>query len=168
MQELITRTVPTGVSVVTVRSGDKINGMAAAWITQVSLKPLMIAISIAPQRYTHSLIKECGYFCINALPVESMDVAKHFGFKSGRKTDKFKGVSYTNALKNSPVLESAFAYAECEVVHAYEVGDHTLFIGSVIDSAQLKEGASPLIFRWNDFFETRCFDEIKSRSYHDR
>ena len=30
MQELITKTVPTGVSVVTVRSGDKINGMTAA------------------------------------------------------------------------------------------------------------------------------------------
>ena len=31
-------------------------------------------------------------------------------------------------------------------------GDHTLFIGSVIDSAELKDGANPLIFRWNDFF----------------
>jgi flavin reductase (DIM6/NTAB) family NADH-FMN oxidoreductase RutF len=152
MQELITKTVPTGVSIVTVRSGDKINGMTAAWVTQVSFKPPMIAVSIAPQRYTHGLIKESGCFCINALPVESMDVAKHFGFKSGRKTDKFKGVSYTDALKGSPVLESAYAYAECEVVHTYEAGDHTLFIGSVIDSAQLKEGASPLIFRWNDFF----------------
>ncbi|MGB9497077.1 MAG: flavin reductase family protein [Dissulfuribacterales bacterium] len=152
MQELITRIVPTGVSVVTVRSGDKINGMTAAWVTQVSLKPMMIATSIAPQRYTHGLIKESGYFCINALPVEAMEIARHFGFKSGRKTDKFKGISYTNALKGSPVLESAHAYAECEVVHAYEAGDHTLFIGSVIDSAELKEGASPLIFRWNDFF----------------
>ena len=152
MQELITKTVPTGVSVVTVRSGDKVNGMTAAWVTQVSFKPAMIAVSIAPQRYTHGLIKESGYFCINALPVESKDVAKHFGFKSGRKTDKFKGMRYTNSLKGSPVLESAYAYVECEVVHTYEAGDHTLFIGSVIDSVELKDGANPLIFRWNDFF----------------
>jgi flavin reductase (DIM6/NTAB) family NADH-FMN oxidoreductase RutF len=152
MQELITKTIPTVVSVVTVKSGDKINGMTAAWVTQVSLKPAMIAVSIAPQRYTHGLIKESGYFCINALPVESKDVAKHFGFKSGHKTDKFKGIRYTNALKGSPVLESAYAYVECEVVHTYEAGDHTLFIGSVIDSAELKEDANPLIFRWNDFF----------------
>jgi flavin reductase (DIM6/NTAB) family NADH-FMN oxidoreductase RutF len=152
MQELITKIVPTGVSVVTVRSGDKINGMTAAWVTQVSFKPAMIAVSIAPQRYTHGLIKESGYFCINALPMESIDVVKHFGFKSGRKTDKFKGMRYTNALKGSPVLESAYAYAECEVVHTYEAGDHTLFIGSVIDSAELKEDADPIIFRWNDFF----------------
>lgn len=152
MQELITKIVPTGVSVVTVRSGDKMNGMIAAWVTQVSFKPVMIAVSIAPQRYTHGLIKESGYFCINALSVESIDIVKHFGFKSGRKIDKFKGMRYTNALKGSPILESAYAYAECEVAHAYKVGDHTLFIGSVIDSAELKEGAKPLIFRWNDFF----------------
>jgi len=152
MQELITKTVPTGVSVVTVRSGDKINGMTAAWVTQVSFKPAMIAVSIAPQRYTHGLIKESGYFCINALPVESIDMAKHFGFKSGLKTDKFKGMRYKNALKGSPVLESAYAYVECEVVHAHEAGDHTLFIGTIIDSAELKENANPLIFRWNDFF----------------
>ena len=152
MQELITKTVPTGISIVTVRSGDKINGMTAAWITQVSLKPAMIAVSIAPQRYTHGLIEKSGYFCINALPVESIDLAKHFGLKSGRKTDKFKGMRYTNALKGSPVLESAYAYVECEVVHAYEAGDHTLFIGTIIDSAELKENANPLIFRWNDFF----------------
>ena len=152
MQELITKTVPTGVSVVTVRSGDKINGMTAAWVTQVSFKPAMIAVSIAPQRYTHGLIEKSGYFCINALPVESKDLAKHFGLKSGRKTDKFKGMRYTNALKGSPVLESAYAYVECEVVHAYEAGDHTLFIGTIIDSAELKENANPLIFRWNDFF----------------
>jgi flavin reductase (DIM6/NTAB) family NADH-FMN oxidoreductase RutF len=152
MQELITKTIPTGVSVVTVRSGDKINGMTAAWVTQVSFKPAMIAVSIGPQRYTHGLIKESGYFCINALPVESKDMAEHFGFKSGRKTDKFKGMRYTSALKGSPVLESAYAYVECELVHTYEAGDHILFIGSVIDSAELKDGANPLIFRWNDFF----------------
>ncbi|MBW2164369.1 MAG: flavin reductase family protein [Deltaproteobacteria bacterium] len=152
MQELITKTVPTGVSVVTVRSGDKINGMTAAWITQVSFKPAMIAVSIAPQRYTHGLIEKSGYFCINALPLESKDLAKHFGLKSGRKTDKFKGMRYTNALKGSPVLKSAYAYLECEVVHAYEAGDHTLFIGTIIDSAELKENANPIIFRWNDFF----------------
>jgi len=152
MQELITKTVPTGVSVVTVRSGDKINGMTAAWVTQVSFKPVMIAVSIAPQRYTHGLIEQSRYFCINALPAESMDLAKHFGFKSGRKTDKFQGINYTNAIKGSPVLESAYAYIECELVHAYEAGDHTLFIGTVVDSSELKQNVKPFIFRWNDFF----------------
>jgi flavin reductase (DIM6/NTAB) family NADH-FMN oxidoreductase RutF len=152
MQELITKTVPTGISVITVKSEDKINGMTAAWVTQVSFKPAMIAVSIAPQRYTHDLIKKSGFFCVNALPATAMDIAKHFGFKSGRKTDKFKDMPYTHALKGSPVIESAYAYIECKVVHIYEAGDHSLFIGSVVDSAELKKDSTPLIFNWNDFF----------------
>jgi len=151
-QKLITRAIPTGVHVVTVRTKDKINGMTAAWVTQVSFKPAMIAVAIAEPRYTHGLIKESGYFCINALPKEAMDLAKHFGYKSGRKKDKFKGIKYTNALKGSPVIEGAYAYVECELENVYSAGDHDLFIGTVVDVAELIEDADPLIFHWDDFF----------------
>ncbi len=152
MQDFITRAVPTGVYVVTVRKGDIINGMTAAWVTQVSFKPPLIAVAVAPPRFTHDLIKDSGYFCINTIPEDGKKIAKHFGFKSGRKTDKFKGYTYTNALKGSPVLEQACAYIECELQSTCEAGDHTLFIGSIVDHALLKEDTDPLIFKWNDFF----------------
>jgi len=152
MQSLITRAVPTGVCVVTVRTGEKINGMTVAWATQVSFKPRLIAVSIAPPRFSYGLIKESGFFCINALPESAMKLAKHFGFKSGRKTDKFKGIEYENALKGSPVLKEAFAYLECEVKDVFPSGDHDIFVGEVVDSGELKADAAPLIFKWEDFF----------------
>ena len=152
MQELISRAVPTGVYVVTVRTKEEINGMTAAWATQVSFKPPMIAVAIASARHTHGLIKKSGYFCLNALPVDAMDMAKHFGFKSGRKTDKFKGIKFTNASKGSPVLEDAYAYVELELEDSFEAGDHTIFVGSVVDVVELKKDVEPMIFKWNDFF----------------
>jgi flavin reductase (DIM6/NTAB) family NADH-FMN oxidoreductase RutF len=54
-----------GVYVVTTRVGEKVNGMTAAWVSQVSLNPLMVMVSIAPARYSHTLIKEAGIFAIN-------------------------------------------------------------------------------------------------------
>ncbi len=152
MQSLITRAVPTGVCVVTVRAGDRINGMTVAWVTQVSFKPRLIAVSIAPQRYTYGLIKESGFFCINALPEDEMKLAKHFGFKTGRKTDKFKDIEYENALNGSPVLKDAFAYIECGLRDVYPAGDHEIFVGEVVDSGERNREAVPLIFRWEDFF----------------
>ncbi len=152
MQEFLSRAIPTGVYILTVRSGEKINGMTAAWASQVSFKPPMIAVAVAPARYTHGLIEESGYFCLNALPEDAISVAKHFGFKSGRTTDKFKGITYSDALKRSPVLDAAYAYVELELKHAYEAGDHTLFVGTVVDHGELKKDANPLIFKWNDFF----------------
>ncbi len=152
MQKLITQAVPTGVHVVTVRTKEKVNGMTAAWVTQVSFKPPMIAVAIAPPRLTHGLIKEAGYFCINALPEDQIDLAKHFGYKSGRKKDKMKGVKFTNAMKGSPVLDAAYAYVECELQDVFTAGDHDIFVGSVVDVAVMKEDAAPLIFHWDDFF----------------
>ncbi len=154
MQELISKVILTGVYIVTVRSGDKINGMTAAWVTQVSFNPKLVAVSIAPSRYTHDLIQNSGFFCINALPEEAIELAKRFGFVSGRKEDKFKGLDYTNALKGSPILGSASAYVECELVSKVEVGDHTLFIGQIVDSAILNPGKPPLLFNWEKFFAT--------------
>jgi len=152
MQDAITKAVPTGVWVVTARSGEKINGMTAAWATQVSFKPRLVAVSIAPPRYTYSLIKESGYFCLNLLSEDQKELANHFGFKSGKKVDKFKGIDYENGLKGSPIIKEAIAYVECEVQDTFTTGDHDLFVGEVIDVAELKPEAKPLIFKWEDFF----------------
>ncbi|NDY41278.1 flavin reductase [Dissulfurirhabdus thermomarina] len=152
MQAKISAALPTGVYVVTVRHGDRINGMTAAWVTQVSFKPPMAGVAVAPARYTHDLIQEAGRFCLNALPEGAADLARHFGFKSGRKVDKFKAVAYSSALRGSPVLEAACAYVECEVDGSCTTGDHTFFYGTVIDAGVLKEGTRPLVFRWEDFF----------------
>ena len=152
MQELITKATPTGVYIVTVRAGDKINGMTAAWVTQVSFKPKLIAVAIAGQRFTHGLIKESGIFCLNALPEGGNSLGKHFGFKSGRKVDKMKNIEFTSSLKGAPILKSAYAYVECETVQTVETGDHTLFVGKVLDCAILDKKAKPLIFEWKDFF----------------
>ena len=152
MQQLIARATPTGVYVVTVKAGEKINGMTAAWVTQVSFKPALVAVSIAPQRHTYGLVKEAGMFCLNALPKDKLQLAKHFGFKSGRKVDKFQDVPFLFAKNGSPVLRDAYAYLECKVENTFEAGDHTVFVGSVVDGKELDKDAEPMIFRWDDFF----------------
>ncbi len=154
MQGLISRATPTGVYVITAKAGDKINGMTAAWVTQVSFKPVLVGVAIAPQRYTYSLIMDSGMFCVNALPGGAFELAKHFGFKSGRKVDKFENVPYIYGENGLPVLNDAYAYLECKVEKSVELGDHTFFVGSILDGKELNTGAKPLIFRWEDFFGT--------------
>lgn len=152
MQDIVSKGVSHGVYVVTVRTKEKINGMTAAWVSQVSLRPLMLMASIAPVRYSHGLIKESGYFAINTLDEGHKDLAKHFGFKSGRKTDKFKDISHFDAPNGSPVLDGALAFFECRLLDAFTAGDHTLFVGEVVAARLLKGDTRPLIFHWEDYF----------------
>lgn len=152
MLDIVTKGISHGVYIITVRTRDKINGMTAAWVSQVSIRPLMLMASIAPERYTHDLIKESGYFAINALAEGQENLAMLFGFKSGRKFDKFKDISYFNASKGSPILNDVLAFFECKVVDTFKAGDHTLFIGEVVDAKLLKSDERPLIFHWEDYF----------------
>ncbi|HDD43580.1 MAG TPA: flavin reductase [Candidatus Desulfofervidus auxilii] len=152
MQDIIAKALMHGVYVVTVKAEGRKNGMTAAWVSQVSFKPPLIMVSIAPARYTHGLIKSAGYFAINTLSEDQIEIAKHFGFKSGRKTDKLANLEHFEAGHGSPVLKDALAYIECKLVNTFEAGDHTLFIGEAIEGKVLKEGKQPLLFIWERFF----------------
>lgn len=152
MQQIVSKGISHGVYIITVRSGEKINGMTAAWVSQVSMRPLLVMVSIAPMRYTHELVKQARYFAINTLPDGRQDIGKHFGFRSGRKVDKFDGLSFFDAPNGSPVLSDAMAYCECSLTESVAAGDHTLFIGEVVNGKILKEGIEPLVFRWEDYF----------------
>ena len=152
MQEIAFTALVQGVYVVTTRLGEKINGMTAAWVSQVSLNPLLIMVSIAPARYSHSLIKESGIFAINVLTQDQMELAKRFGYKSGRQIDKFAGLEWLPAPSGAPVLPQAYAYFDLKLVDTCTAGDHTLFVGQVLEAKILRPRSQPLVFNKKDFF----------------
>jgi flavin reductase (DIM6/NTAB) family NADH-FMN oxidoreductase RutF len=152
MQDIAFAALVHGVYVVTTRVNDTINGMTASWVSQVSLSPLLLMVSIAPPRYTHDLIQKSRVFAINVLTAEQVDLGKRFGYKSGRQVDKFAGMEHTVAKSGAPVLPQAYAYFDLKLVNAFSAGDHTLFVGEVLDAKILQTAAQPLVFRKEDFF----------------
>ncbi|MCS7200283.1 MAG: flavin reductase family protein [Caldimicrobium sp.] len=152
LQKIITTYIPQGVFIITTQVNGVINGMTAAWVSQVSFKPRLLGVAIAPQRYTYELIQKSKTFCVNVLGEDQVELARHFGFRSGRKFNKFEGIPYKHALKGSPVLLSAIAYFECEVTHQFEAGDHVIVVGEVGDYEVINPNKVPLLFRWDDYF----------------
>lgn len=152
MQDIAFRSLVHGVYVVTTRSGDRVNGMTAAWVSQVSLKPLLLMVSIAPTRYTHDLIKESRVFAINVLTSAQVDLGKRFGFASGRRVDKFAGLNYITAATGSPILPQAQAYFDLNLVATHPAGDHTLFVGQVAEAKILHPEEQPQVFSYKNFF----------------
>ncbi|HNV87118.1 MAG TPA: flavin reductase family protein [Candidatus Omnitrophota bacterium] len=143
--------ITSPVTVVTARAGDAINGMTVAWLAQVSYYPPMAAVAIAPQRYTHELIKKSGKFVINVLSEGQKELGRHFGSFSGRGRNKFENLDFHSTSSGIPILKDIYACLECNVVSTHAVGDHSLFIGEVIRH-QATGGKRPLIFRTEDYF----------------
>jgi flavin reductase (DIM6/NTAB) family NADH-FMN oxidoreductase RutF len=152
MQEVAFAALVHGVYVVTTRLDDLVNGMTAAWVSQVSLNPLLVMVSIAPPRYSHRLIKDSGVFAINVLTAAQTELGKRFGYKSGRKVDKFAGLEWTAAVTGSPILPQAYAYLDLKLTDTFPAGDHTLFVGEVVDAKILHPQDQPLVFKKSDFF----------------
>ena len=145
------RKVTNGVYVITTKHADKINGMTAAWVTRVSFVPPLVSISIGKTRFSHDLIKNAGVFAVNILKEGQVEIGKHFGFQSGIKVDKFAAIQYDTKATGSPILKDTGGYLDCKVVSSFEAGDHTIFVGEVLD-ASVDKDAKPLVYRKEDFF----------------
>jgi flavin reductase (DIM6/NTAB) family NADH-FMN oxidoreductase RutF len=152
MQDIAFTALVHGVYVITTASGTRVNGMTASWVSQVSLNPLLLKVSIAPSRYTHDLIKESEIFAVNVLTVDQVDLGKRFGFASGRRVDKFAGLDFITAATGSPILPQAYAYFDARLVGTFPAGDHTLFVGEVVAAKILHPEIQPLVFSKKDFF----------------
>ena len=106
-----------GVYVVTSKKNGSINGQIANTVFQVTSEPPTVAVSINKSNLTHEFIKEAKVFVASVLWQETpLTFIGNFGFKSGRDTDKFNGISYKIGDTGAPiVLDNAVSYLEARV-----------------------------------------------------
>ncbi|MBI3398823.1 MAG: flavin reductase [Deltaproteobacteria bacterium] len=141
-----------GVYVISTKHGKKVNAMTAAWVARASFVPPLVTVAIGKMRYSHDLIQDGGVFAINILGRDAISTGKHFGLTTGSKVDKFSDVSYDIKATGSPILKDAIAWLDCKVVSHHDAGDHTLFIGEVLDGGVLKD-EEPIVYKREGFFK---------------
>ncbi len=115
---------------------EKPNVMTADWVVPLSFDPPMLGVAIGHRRYTHRLIKECGEFVVAVPTIELLKDVWVAGTLSGAKEDKISkmGVTLVNSKKvRVPSIKECQANIECRVVKEVETGDHTLFVGEILD-----------------------------------
>ncbi len=114
----------------------KTNTLTIAWHTPISKKPPLYGISVGPNRYSHNLIKNSKEFAINFAPYSIADKVNFCGTCSGRNVDKFKesGLTLIDAKKiKTKLIKECFAHFECKVHDEIKIGDHTFFIGEIVN-----------------------------------
>lgn len=130
-----------GMYVIGAKQGDRFNGQIANTVFQVTAQPQTIAVSIARANLTHEFITAGKVFSISILAREAtLEFIGRFGFKSGRNTDKFKGIDFKIGTTGVPiVLAYTIAWIEAELIHSFDVGTHTIFIGKVVNAEVIED-----------------------------
>lgn len=129
------RMIPYGLYILT--SADEQGEIAAAtinWVTQCSFKPPQVAVGVKADSGAHDLIKRSGHFALNVLGKGQQGLAFAFFKPAERDGHTVNGEPFEFRSTGSPVLEAAIACVECRLVHAYEGGDHSVFVGEVVDA----------------------------------
>jgi len=115
----------------------KANPVTLGWTMYASGNPPMMAIAVAKKHYSIEAITHSECFTI-AFPSSDMaDAALFFGSKSGREIDKFAEFECeTEPAKeiDSVLLVDAVANFECMLDSQVPVGDHIIFVGTVVCS----------------------------------
>jgi len=127
-------TLPSGLYVVGSRAGDRRNGMTINWVTQVSFNPKLLAISVEKTAFTHELITEGQVFALSTVAREDRAIVRKFTKPVEVEGSTLNGFPFHDGVTGAPILDQAPAYVDCEVRQAVDVGNHTLFIGEVVDA----------------------------------
>lgn len=135
-----------GVYAIGVANGEQRDAFTAAWVTQVSFDPLLLALSINPDNASYPLLHAGGGFTVNLLKRGQLDLARRLGTRSGRDQDKLAGISWHPGRTGAPILDSGLGYFDCELTGRTRAGDHELALGRVVDGKILDPSAAPLTY----------------------
>jgi len=75
-------------------------------------------------------------YTVNIPSIQHVKEADYVGMASGKKTDKFTTTGLTpvkSDLVDAPYVAEFPMILECKVMHTYEIGLHTQFIGEILD-----------------------------------
>lgn len=135
----------TGVTVVTVNDGGEYRAMTANSFTSVSLDPLLVLICVTRDASMHDPIHEAGTFAVNILAEDQRPVAEVFA-RRGELSEPMGGLPFHVRGTGAPLLANTLGWFECEVWREYDGGDHTIFVGRVVDMEFSNPEGTPLLF----------------------
>ena len=112
----------------------KKNIITIAWAGTVCTNPPMVSISVRPESYSYSMLKETGEFVINLTTRELAYATDYCGVKSGRDTDKFADMHLTALPADqvkAPLIGESPVNLECRVKEVLPLGSHDMFLAEV-------------------------------------
>ncbi|MCB0044978.1 MAG: flavin reductase [Caldilineaceae bacterium] len=141
----------SGVTVVTTLHEGEPIGITASSFSSVSAEPPQILICVNKRLFTHRAIEEQGTFAVNILGQEHLEWGKRFAGMIPEIEDRLAGIDAASAVTGCPVFTGALAWLDCRLIHAYDAGSHSVFIGEVLAAAARGEAADPLLYYYRDW-----------------
>jgi flavin reductase (DIM6/NTAB) family NADH-FMN oxidoreductase RutF len=141
-------TMPSGLYVLgSTDKEDRRNGMTLNWATQVSSDPKLLGVAVEITAFTHELLSVGRAFSLNIIDREDRAIVRKFTkpVEVDLAARTLNGFPFHDGVTGAPILDQAVAYLDCEVRESVVVGEHTLFLGEIVDTGFQKPEDTPVL-----------------------
>ena len=144
----VARRFTTTVALVTTWGEYGPNVMSAEWTFNVSYNPMRIIVLANREEATHTNILDAQEFGVNFASDDQAVLANLAGAYTGKEVNKLSSELFRTYPANkihAPMILGCFLNAECRLIQTIETGDHTMFLGDVVD-IQYDADKNPLLY----------------------
>lgn len=139
------RLLTHGLHVVSASDGEHIAAGAITWLSQASFSPPLVTIAVRVKSGLHHVIENSGAFAVNIVGEEQRALASAFFRSTVVEGDRINGYVFESGpATGSPLLLDTPAWFEARVTDAVKRGDHTVFVGEVVEAGVRDASARPL------------------------
>lgn len=139
------RRLASGVSLITSSHNDIKAGLVATAVSSVAADPPTLLICVNKSASAHNVIESSSSFAVNLLATSDEEMVAAFS-DPARRAERFRTGSWSVAETGVPILESAVAAFDCQVVEKISYGTHTIFLGEVRAVSDAGDEGDPLVY----------------------
>jgi flavin reductase (DIM6/NTAB) family NADH-FMN oxidoreductase RutF len=141
----VMRRFATGVMVLTASDGQEMHAMTVNAVTSLSLKPLLMLVCIEKGARSHGLVRKAGAFALNILSDRQRELGERFAYDREARSHPENLVEGYAGVTGAFLFRESVGFLECRVTAEYPGGDHTIFIGEVVNADLPETGGKPLV-----------------------
>ena len=139
-------TFASGVTIVTVKSGETIHGLTVSAFASISPSPPLIAVVIDQSHSVYPVIETPGaVFAVNILRQEHETLSDRFAWV--KDENRFLQGDWSTGVTGAPILQDAAAWLDCTIHSRSPAGTHTVYVGEV-QASRVPGPSRPLVY-WN-------------------
>ena len=117
-------------------------GLTVTAFTSVSLNPPLVLICIRNESTAKDLFIKANRYCVNILSEEQQAISEKFSLAG--EAGRFLDLDFYIGKGGSPIIRGCIGYIDCKIIEALSEGDHTIFVGEVLDISS--EQKTPLLY----------------------
>jgi flavin reductase (DIM6/NTAB) family NADH-FMN oxidoreductase RutF len=144
--------IPSAVAVITSKSDAGFHGVTVSSFGSLSLDPPLVFVSISMGINSHERLAATDCFVINVLARDHTFYAEQFSGQTPLADPDFARVPHRIGTLGIPLIDGCLSWIECRHWTQYPGGDHTIFIGEIVD-LELGDADDPLIYYDREFVE---------------